>query len=133
MDVVLPIVISLVLVLLNGLFVAAEFAIIGVPRSTIERLASEGNAVARKVHEILNNPRLQDRYIATAQLGITLASLGLGMYGEHSLAEWLAHLFAGEGFSWLTSLVAAHTIASILAIAILTYFHIVLGEMVPKT
>lgn len=133
MEAVLPIVITLVLILLNGLFVAAEFAIIGVPRSTIERLASEGNAVARKVHELLVNPRLQDRYIATAQLGITLASLGLGMYGEHSLAEWLAHIFAGEGFSWLTSLVAAHTIASIVAIAILTYFHIVLGEMVPKT
>lgn len=133
MEVVLPVVIIFVLVILNGLFVAAEFAIIGVPRTTIDRLAAEGNAVAKKVHRILSNPQLQDRYIATAQLGITLASLGLGMYGEHALALWLVDLFAGEGFSWLTSLVAAHTIASILAIAILTYFHIVLGEMVPKS
>lgn len=132
--VVVPVLVCTVLILLNGLFVAAEFAIVGAPRATIERLADDGSRPARLVRRILDDAREQDRFIATAQLGITLASLGLGMYGEHLLAEWLAgHLggwFAASGVDrWL----AAHTVASIVAIAVLTYFHIVVGEMVPKS
>jgi CBS domain containing-hemolysin-like protein len=118
------------LILLNGVFVAAEFAIVGAPRASIDRRAGEGNALARAVQAVLRDPRKQDRYIATAQLGITVASLGLGMYGEHVLAESIYGWMGGRGVpGWL----ASHTFASIAAVAILTYFHIVVGEMVPKS
>ncbi|HEX8320719.1 hemolysin family protein [Longimicrobium sp.] len=130
MDKVVPIVIITVLILLNALFVAAEFAIVGAPRASIERRAAEGDAAARMVSNILKDPRRQDRYIATAQLGITVASLGLGMYGEHVLAEWIGHWLVGLG---PLREAGAHTLASVLAVALLTYFHIVVGEMIPKS
>ena len=120
------------LLLANALFVAAEFAIVGAPRVSVERRAAAGDRVARTVLSILRDPRRQDRYIATAQLGITVASLGLGMYGEHALAEWLVHWLESVGLGELRW-IAAHTVASILAVAVLTYFHIVIGEMVPKS
>lgn len=130
MSSVLPVLIVAALIALNGLFVAAEFAIVGVSRAEIEANAQRGSRAARLVRVILRDPRRQDRFIATAQLGITLASLGLGMYGEHMLAGWIAQRLEMFGTSrWI----AAHTIASVIAVAILTYFHIVLGEMVPKS
>jgi len=118
------------LILLNGVFVAAEFAIVGAPRAAIDRKAQDGNRLAQLVQRVLDDPKQQDRYIATAQLGITVASLGLGMYGEHVLADALYAILGGYGLpQWL----ASHGIASTIAVAILTYFHIVIGEMVPKS
>ncbi|HEX8363620.1 MAG TPA: hemolysin family protein [Longimicrobium sp.] len=131
-ELLLTAVVVLVLVLTNGLFVAAEFAIVGVPRVAIERRAAAGDRVARTVLGILRDNRRRDRFIATAQLGITVASLGLGMYGEHKLAESISgglHAAGAGDWRWLP----AHTLASILAVIILTYLHIVLGEMIPKS
>ncbi len=122
-------VIILLLVLANGLFVAAEFAIVGATRASIDHQAAQGNRLAQRVARVLEDPRQQGRYIATTQVGITVASLGLGMYGEHVLAEWIAVWLAPYDDSpWI----AAHALASGIALGILTYMHIVLGEMVPK-
>lgn len=118
------------LLLVNAFFVAAEFAIVGAPKSAIDARASRGDRLARMVQRVLDDAHRRDLYVATAQIGITVASLGLGMYGEHVLAAWaLAVLGQGAWAPWLT----AHGIASVVAVAILTYFHIVLGEMLPKS
>src|SRR3954469_8906312 len=119
-----------VLLMLNAFFVAAEFAIVSAPRSAIDARAGGHDRLARLVQSVLKQPGRQDRYIATAQIGITVASLGLGMYGEHKLAEWVLHAIGTSNSAlWL----AAHGFASAVAIGILTYFHIVLGEMLPKS
>jgi CBS domain containing-hemolysin-like protein len=129
-DSLIPALVIAALILLNGLFVAAEFAIVGAPRFAIERRAREGQRIAQTVQRILDHPREQDRFIATAQIGITLASLGLGMYGEHVLAAWIAAALEAWGpAGW----VAAHAVATVTSITVLTYFHIVIGEMVPKS
>lgn len=129
-EVAVALAIIVVLVLINGLYVAAEFSLVMAPRAAIERLAEKGNRAASLLHKILTNPLLQDRCIATAQLGITVASLGLGMYGEHALAEWI---YLGLEKIGTPSWIAAHAVASVVSIAILTFLHIVIGEMVPKS
>ncbi|HEX2444541.1 MAG TPA: hemolysin family protein [Vicinamibacterales bacterium] len=130
MDSVIAIAVITALVVANGLFVAAEFAIVGAPRPTIRRLADRGHRAARLVLNVLSDPIRQDRFIATAQLGITVASLGLGMYGEHVVASWIADQLEALGAGrWI----AAHAVASAVAVTILTYLHIVVGEMVPKS
>jgi CBS domain containing-hemolysin-like protein len=129
MAILVPVGIVLLLVLANAIFVAAEFAIVGAPRASIDHQAAEGSRLAARVARILSEPRLQDRYIATTQIGISVASLGLGMYGEHGLSEWITQkLQPYDASPWI----AAHAMASVIAIAALTYLHIVLGEMVPK-
>jgi CBS domain containing-hemolysin-like protein len=129
---IIPAMIILLLVLANGFFVAAEFAIIGVRPTQLEQLADEGNKLARIVHGIVNSRPKQDRYIATAQLGITVASLGLAMYGEpqieHLVEPYVAQLLGTEPDEALIS-----TIGYLIALSLLTYLHIVVGEMVPKT
>jgi CBS domain containing-hemolysin-like protein len=128
-DAAIPVLIIGALALVNALFVAAEFAIVGAPRANVDHLAAQGSRLAARVARILADPRRQDRYIATTQVGITAASLGLGMYGEQVIARyfevWLAPLDAMR-------LVATHALSSGIALGILTYVHIVVGEMVPK-
>jgi len=126
---VITILIVAALLLANALFVAAEFAIVAVPRMAVERRAKLGGRLSGKLLALLVSAQARDRFIATAQLGITVASLGLGMYGEHTLAVWLEPRldFLGDA-----SFISAHAAASVLAIAALTYLHIFLGEMIPK-
>src|SRR5688500_3340227 len=103
------------LILLNALFVAAEFAIIGVRPSRVVQMVVEGNRTATGIREVVQVPGKQDRYIATAQLGITLASLGLGMYGEPVIAQ----LIEGPVHEWFGLEGAiVHTISFIVALAV---------------
>ena len=129
--VVIPFVVIIILVLLNGVFVAAEFAMIGSRKSQLQQLTEEGNEMAGHVLAVRADNKRQDNYIATAQLGITMATLGLGMYGEPRVAEMIEPgLVRLLGFA---PEAVAHTIASLLVVALMTYLHVVIGEMVPKT
>ncbi|MCB0062017.1 MAG: HlyC/CorC family transporter [Caldilineaceae bacterium] len=129
-EILIPILIIVFLIVVNGIFVAAEFGIAASPRARVAQIAEGGSAAAQRVLEILRQPSLLNRYISTAQIGITIASLGLGMYGEHAVADWLIGPL--EHWGWL-GVAAAHTVATILSVAILTYLHVVVGEMVPKS
>lgn len=127
-SVVLPIVIIVVLVAVNGVFVAAEFAVVGARLTRLQALADGGSRGAKWLVSLIARPMGKDSYIAVAQLGITLASVGLGMYGEPAMAVWLYGPFE----SWGLSTGAAHTVGFIVALSVITYLHVVFGEMIPK-
>ena len=134
MEILLPVAIIAALIFFNGLFVAVEFAVVASSRTRMAQLANEGSAPAAKVMRILTDIRWQTRFIIMAQLGITLSSLGLGMYGEHTIAEWILALLARYGVkAGLLTVATAHSAASVLAIALMTYLHVVLGEVMPKS
>src|SRR6185503_1133301 len=113
------------LVLANGFFVASEFALVGVRRSRIEMLVQSGNARAKRLLRLLSN---LNGYISATQLGITMASLGLGWVGEPVFAHMLEAPLKGR-----VSEVTLHTLAFVIAFTIITFLHIVLGELAPKT
>src|SRR5678816_1897878 len=113
----------LVLVAANGFFVAAEFALVGVPSSRIETLAASGSRAAKRLMGLLQN---LNAYLSACQLGITLASLALGWIGEPAIARLLEGPLAGF------SETARHAIAFAVAFSIITSLHIVLGEQAPK-
>ena len=127
---IVPLIVILLLILLNGLYVGSEFAIIGVRPTQMEELVNEGNSKAQRVLDILDSRPRQDQYIATAQLGITVASLGLAMYGEPRISHFIEAYLAGW-FDFSASL--SRGISYFLALSLLTYLHVVIGEMVPKT
>ncbi len=128
--VLVPILIILALIAVNGFFVAAEFAIAAASRPRVAQQAENGSAAAQHTLDVLNDTEEINLYLGTAQVGITVASLGLGMYGEHAIAGWLLaplEHWGGVGEA------AAHTIALVTSVGLLTYLHVVLGEMVPKS
>lgn len=119
--------IAFALVLLNGFFVAAEFAIVKVRSTRIAELAAAGNPTARQAQSIV---RHLDAYLAATQLGITMASLGLGWIGEPAVASVLeAPLHDLVGLS----VEAVDVVAFGLGFALITLFHITLGELAPKS
>ena len=117
----------LALVLINGLFVAAEFALVSVRPTRIDQLMGEGNRMARVVRRALDDP---NRFISAAQVGITVASLGLGWLAEPAVAELIHPLL--EPVFGDDSAISAHLIAGAIALFIITLLHIVIGEQIPK-
>src|SRR5712691_11046401 len=119
------------IVVLNGFFAAAEVALVSVRASRLKELAEQGNASARAALGLLANP---GRLLSTTQVGVTLASLGLGWAGEDTVYQILmsaiapllpqapSHLMT----SWL------HGVSLALAFLVISLFHVVIGEVVPK-
>lgn len=118
----------LALVFANGFFVAAEFSLVTVRKTRIDQLLAEGSRLARPVRRALSDP---ESYIAATQLGITMASLGLGWIGEPALAGLVQPLFSFLPESG--AVMTAHSVAVAVAFALITALHIVLGELAPKT
>jgi putative hemolysin len=116
------------LVFANGFFVAAEFSIVTVRKTRIDQLIAEGHWAARAVRRAITDP---DSYIAATQLGITMASIGLGWIGEPALASLVEPLLSSMPATLAAT--TAHTIAVAIAFAIITALHIILGELAPKT
>ncbi|QYR24254.1 hemolysin family protein [Paenibacillus sp. sptzw28] len=120
--------IVILLVLLNGFFVAAEFSLVKVRQSRLTQLSNEGNKRAKYALKV--NRRL-DTYLSATQLGITIASLGLGWVGEPAISELIVepamHQFG------MTDVTVISTISVIIGFLVITFLHIVLGELAPKT
>ena len=118
-------VVALLLVLLNGFFVASEFAFVRIRGTSVEQLAAEGRTGAATLQEVMTN---LDDYLATTQLGITIASLGLGWVGEPAVASLIEPVLGPvlpEGL--------IHLVAFAIGFSIITFLHVVFGELAPKT
>ncbi|HEY6808006.1 MAG TPA: hemolysin family protein [Gemmatimonadales bacterium] len=115
------------LVVANACFVAAEFALVASRRTRLEAMVRQGDARARAAQRAI---QALSRYISGTQLGITLTSLGLGWIGEPALAGALLQLLGGLPAA--LAVVISHSVAVALAFLIITFLHVVLGELVPK-
>lgn len=127
MDTFLHLVFAAILILLNGFFVAAEFAIIRVRRTRVDELAEEGHATAKVTQRILG--RL-DTFLSATQLGVTMATLGLSLVGEPVFEQILTPLFRVLGLAGNTHLVA--TLSLVVGFALITYLEVIFGELLPK-
>jgi len=124
---ILKVLAALLLVVLNGLFVAAEFAFIKVRPTRIAQLASEENKRAKITQVCIENI---DAYLSVSQLGITLSSLGLGWLGEPAVADLLAPVL----FNWgINSPTVVHSVSFFIAFGLITFLHVVFGELAPKS
>ncbi len=128
METLVKLLIVVLLVLANGFFVAVEFAMVSVRRAQIEVLAANGKKSALALLRCLDH---LDAMISATQFGITIASLALGWLGEETIAHFAEPLLL-QILPANIAVVAAHTTASIIALAVVTYFHLVIGEYVPK-
>ncbi|AKQ46374.1 hemolysins-related protein containing CBS domains [Rufibacter radiotolerans] len=125
---ILNILLTILLVALNGFFVAAEFALVKVRASQIELRAQAGNQLAKIAYHMIGH---LDAYLSATQLGITLASLGLGWIGEGVVSEIIIEIMHAMGIA--PDPVLAHKIALPISFAVITVLHIVFGELAPKS
>lgn len=126
LSIVLGLLAVVICIAANAFFVAAEFALVTVRRTWVEELCKSGNTAALHVRRAVN--KLDDA-IAATQLGITIASIALGWLGEPAVARLIEPVFVGL-IPWHRA--AAHTVATVLAFATITFLHVVLGELAPK-
>src|SRR5580704_14287659 len=115
------------IVALNGFFAAAEVALVSVRRSRLRQLAEQGSVAARAALGLLANP---ERLLSVTQVGVTLASLGLGWAGEDTMYNVMLHAFGG--LAGLVPSSILHAGSFIIGFLLITYFHVILGEVVPK-
>lgn len=129
MEIIPQLLLVLILVLLNGFFVASEFALVSVRKTRIDELVNKGSKPARLVQKSIAN---LDTFISATQLGITVASLALGWIGEPAVAHFLEPLLASI-LPQNAAIISSHGLSITIAFAIITFLHIVLGELAPKT
>jgi len=127
---VLAAILVVALILVNAIYVAAEFAAVSVRRSRIRQLAADGNPLAQWLVPVLDSPAGLDRYIAACQIGITLSSLVLGAYAQATIAVWLTPLF--ESLGGFQGVAAESTSAAVVLLA-LTVAQVIFAELVPKS
>ena len=117
-----------VLVLANAFFVAAEFSLVSIRRTRVDELLQQGQLSARFVKKALDDP---DSFIAATQLGITLASLGLGWLGEPALAHFVQPVVLLFPEAWVGF--ASHSISAAIAFTAISFLHVIVGELMPKS
>jgi CBS domain containing-hemolysin-like protein len=123
---IVNVIMIILLIVLTAFFVVTEFAIVKVRRTRIDHLASEGNSKAIAAQKVIGN---LDGYLSACQLGITITALGLGWLGEPTVEIFLRPLFENAGLNeGLT-----HTLSFSIAFFLITFLHVVLGELAPKT
>src|SRR5678809_1769902 len=127
--VLVAILVVIALIVVNALYVAAEFAAVSVRRSRIQQLAADGNPLAAWLLPVLESPEALDRYIGASQIGITLSSLVLGAYAQQTFAVWLTPYFAELG--GLQQIAAQSTLTAVVLLT-LTTAQVVFAELVPK-
>ena len=126
-DIFINIFIIAFLLFINGFFVAAEFALVKVRKTRLEQLMNEGNSHARKALKLVNNT---NKMLAAAQLGVTIASIALGWVAESTIVQLIEPVIKYMTSS--NSTITAHVVAVPISFVIVTYFHVLLGEQLPK-
>jgi putative hemolysin len=124
------ILVVIALILVNALYVAAEFAAVSVRRSRVQQLAADGNPLASWLLPVLESPKELDRYIGACQIGITLSSLVLGAYAQQTFAVWLTPFFGQLGG---LQEIAAQSTSTAVVLLTLTVGQVVFAELVPKS
>ena len=128
MIVFLQIFLVIFLILLNGFFVASEIALVSLRKTRIDELVAKNKPAAHLVQHALSD---LERYISATQLGITIVSIGIGWFGEPTVATIFEPLLSFLPHN--VAFISAHIIAIVIAFVVITYFEVVLGEVVPKT
>lgn len=133
MDTLIVIAVIILLIAINGFYVAAEFSTVSAQRARLAQLAAGGNRGAQRMLRIIEDPHKMDAYIAASQLGITLSSLILGFYGQSNVSLWLEPYIAQLGrMAGANAELVAQSVSAAAILILLTVLQVVLGELMPK-